>query len=148
MSDQVKRTIASLAATILGSTIYLLKILSMQQSGRLKLTERLSDWGSVILILIGFLIVFQIIIHIVLHIVNRIVTNEDMPDLTDELDKLIELKTMQFAYWTFLAGFGAGLVTMVAGEPIWVMFAITTCSLVFSGIVGDLAKLIMYKRGG
>ena len=148
MCYQVKATIVSLCTTILGSTLYLLKILSMQREGSLKLTERLSDWGSVILILIGVLIVFQIVIHIIFSIINKIVTDEDAVSFNDELDKLIDLKSSRVAYWIFILAFVSGLFTLVGGQPLWVLFTVTSFGMVLSGIAGDVVKLVLYRRGG
>lgn len=148
MSYQIKASLVSLFSTIAGCTVFLLRVLSMQREGTLKLTERLQDWGPVLLSLIGVLIVMQIITYIIFAIINKIVTDEEPVDRMDELDKLVDLKVMRIAYWVFLAGFIGGLILITAGEPVWKLFLTSAIGMTGGGIVAEIAKICLYRRGG
>lgn len=92
-------------------------------------------------------IVSQIIIHIIFAIINKIVTNEDISSITDERDKLIELKAIRISHWIFIFGFLLSMGSQAVGMQPWVMFI----TLIFSGfiaaIVSEIAKIYFYRKG-
>jgi len=104
-------------------------------------------WGKAFLILIPVTIVAQIIIHIVFFIINKIVTNEDVPTISDERDKLIELKAIRISHWVFVFGFMLSMGSQAFGMKPWVMFI----TLIFSGfiaaIVSEISKIYFYRKG-
>lgn len=104
-------------------------------------------WGKAFLILIPVTIVAQIIIHIVFAIVSKIVTNEDIPTLSDERDKLIELKSLRISHWIFTLGFLLAMGSQAFGMEPWVMFAILISSGFLSGIISEVAKFLFYRKG-
>lgn len=99
------------------------------------------------LVLIPVTIVSQIIIHIVFTIINKIVTNEDMPTLSDERDKLIELKAIRISHWIFITGFLLSMVSQVIGMPPYAMFIILIASGFVSAIISEIAKIYFYRKG-
>lgn len=104
-------------------------------------------WGKTFLVLIPVSIVAQIIIHIIFSIVNKIVTNEDMTTLSDERDKLIDLKAIRIAHWIFTGGFLLAMVTQVMGMPPYAMFLTLVASGFLSGVISEIAKLYFYRKG-
>lgn len=70
--------------------------------------EMLSDLqflGKSFLMLIPITIVIQIVFLIIFHIVLHIISSEKIPEITDERDKLIELKSLRISHWVFITGF-------------------------------------------
>jgi hypothetical protein len=104
-------------------------------------------WGKAFLILIPVTIVVQIIIHIIFAIINKIVTNENMVTLSDERDKLIELKALRISHWIFTAGFFLAMGSQVIGMPNYAMFIILIVSGFLSAIVSAIAKIYFYRKG-
>ena len=104
-------------------------------------------WGKTILILIPVTIVAQIIIHIIFAIINKVVTNEDMTTLTDERDKLIDLKAIRISHWVFSMGFFLSMVSLTIGMPPYAMFITLIASGFISSIVAEIAKIYYYRKG-
>lgn len=104
-------------------------------------------WGKAFLFLIPVTIVSQIIIHIVFAIINKIVTNEDMSTLSDERDKLIDLKAIRISHWIFTFGFLLSMVALVLGMPPYVMFLTLIIFGFVSAIVSEIAKIYFYRKG-
>jgi hypothetical protein len=104
-------------------------------------------WGKAFLILIPVTIVAQIIIHIVFAIINKIITNEDMSTLSDERDKLIELKSIRISHWIFTAGFMLAMGSQVIDMPHYAMFMTLIVSGFLSAIISAMAKIYFYRRG-
>jgi hypothetical protein len=104
-------------------------------------------WGKAFLILIPVTIVAQIVIHIVFAIVSKIITNEDIPTLSDERDKLIELKSLRISHWIFTLGFLLAMGSQAFGMEPWVMFVILISSGFLSGIISEIAKFHFYRKG-
>jgi hypothetical protein len=104
-------------------------------------------WGKAFLILIPVTIVSQIVIHIVFAIINKVVTNEDMETLSDERDKLIDLKAIRVSHWVFTTGFLLSMITQVIGLPPYAMFFTLIASGFVSGISSEMAKLYFYRKG-
>ncbi len=104
-------------------------------------------WGKAFLILIPVTIVAQIIIHIVFFIINKIVTNEDIPMINDERDKLIELKAIRISHWVFIVGFLLSMGSQAIGMQPWVMFITLIYSGFFAAIASEIAKIYFYRKG-
>ena len=147
MFYQEKRAIVSIISTVLINIIYFIYVFQIHLEGNANSINDLSFWGTVILILIAVSIITQIIIHIVFSIINKIVTNEDVPSITDELDKLIELKSTRNAHYVFMISFLLSMVTLVIDVPPYVMFIVLIVGGFVSAIVSDLSQLHFYRKG-
>lgn len=99
------------------------------------------------MILIPVAIVTQIIIHIVFAIINKIVTNEDIPVIDDERDKLIELKSIRISHWIFTLGFMLAMGSQAIGMQPWVMFITLIGSGFLSGTISEGVKIYFYRKG-
>ena len=104
-------------------------------------------WGKAFLMLIPVTIVAQIIIYIIFAIINKIVTDEEISSLTDERDKMIELKAIRISHWMFTFGFILAMASQAVGMQPWVMFITFISSGFISAIVAELSKLYYYRRG-
>jgi hypothetical protein len=112
--------------------------------------EMLSDLqflGKSFLMLIPITIVIQIVFLIIFHIVLHIISSEKIPEITDERDKLIDLKSLRISHWVFITGFFLAMGSQALGMKPFVMFLALIISGFLAGIVSDIAKLIYYRKG-
>ena len=89
----------------------------------------------------------QIIIHIVFIIINKIITDEDAPKITDERDKLIELKSIRISHWIFVLGFLLAMGAMAIEMPVWVMFITLIYAGFVASIAAEISKIYFYRKG-
>ena len=104
-------------------------------------------WGTAFLVMIPVAIVAQIIIHIAFVIINKIITNEDAPTITDERDKLIDLKAIRISHWIFTLGFLLAMGSQAFEMPAYVMFLTLFVFGFISSMVSEIIKYYMYRRG-
>ena len=104
-------------------------------------------WGKTFMILIPVAIVVQIIVHIIFAIINAAVTREEITDLTDERDKVIDLKAIRISHWIFTVGFMLSMGSQALGMQLWVMFVSLILSGFIASIVSEIAKIYYYQRG-
>jgi hypothetical protein len=147
MDNKEKQILVTVIGMILIIACYSLYVYNKFIAVNFNIINDFKFWGKTFLILIPVTIVFQIIIHIVFAIINKIVTNEDMPTLVDERDKLIDLKAIRISHWIFTLGFLLSMVSLVMGMPPYVMFITLIASGFISGIVSELAKIYFYRKG-
>jgi len=147
MSYQEKQSIVSMVNTILILGIYSYIIYSRYVAGNPDIINDLSFWGKSFIILIPVTIVVQIVLHILFVIVNKILTNDEIPDKTDEMDKLIELKSIRISHWVFILGFFLAMGSLALEMKLWVMFVLLISSGFLAGIVSDMAKIYYYRKG-
>ena len=147
MSYQEKRSIVSIISSLLIFGIYSMYVFRKYQEGGHVLANDLSFWATAFLILIPVSIAANIIMHIVFYIINTIATNECEPSITDERDKLIELKATRNSHWIFVFGFFLAMGSLVLNMPPAVMFIVIAVSGLVSSIVDDLSQLHYYRRG-
>lgn len=146
-SEKEKTILVSVISMILILGFYSLYVYHKYIAGNPDVINDFKFWGKAFLILIPVTIVSQIIIHIIFAIINKIVTNEDISSITDERDKLIELKAIRISHWIFIFGFLLSMGSQAVGMQPWVMFI----TLIFSGfiaaIVSEIAKIYFYRKG-
>ena len=116
-------------------------------AGNLEILNDFQFWGKSFLYLIPISIVVNIVIHIVFAIANRIVTQEDIPDITDERDKLIELKSIRISHWIFIFGFMLSMGSLAMGMKPYVMFLTLISSGFLASLASEIAKIIYYRKG-
>lgn len=116
-------------------------------SMNMTMEEQLQFWGKTILIAIPIMIGAKIVIHIAFVIVNTIVTREKHPEMEDERDKLIELKSTRNAFFIFGMGFVVALAAIAWGQSIHVMFLVIIAGGLLSELFDNLSRLIYYRRG-
>jgi len=147
MSSKEKETIITLISSILILGFYSLYVYQNYLIENWELINDFKFWGTTFLIMIPVAIVAQIIIHIIFAIINKIVTNEDLDEISDERDKLIELKAIRISHWIFTGGFLAAMSTQAMGMEPWAMFVTLIFSGFLSAIVSESAKIYFYRRG-
>lgn len=147
MSYQEKQSIVSMVNTIIILGIYSYIIYSRYVADNPDIINDLSFWGKSFIILIPVTIVVQIVLHILFVIVNKIITNDEIPDKTDEMDKLIELKSIRISHWVFIVGFFLAMGSLALEMELWVMFVLLISFGFLAGIVSDIAKIYYYRKG-
>jgi hypothetical protein len=147
MDNKEKQILVTLISMILIFGCYSLYVYNKYIAENFDIVNDFRFWGKTFLILIPVTIVSQIIIHIVFAIINKIVTNEDMSTLSDERDKLIDLKAIRISHWIFTAGFMLSMVSLVIGMPPYAMFITLVASGFVASIVSEIAKIYFYRKG-
>jgi len=144
---QEKKSIVSLISVVLIFVPYCLYMYPRHPGGGLESAETLRYWGSFVLILVLVSIVANIVIHIIFSIVFRMTTNEKEPAFQDELDKLIDLKSMRNSFFVFMVGFILAMAALTVELPPETMFIVLIASGFLSEVVGSVTKLYHYRRG-
>lgn len=147
ISYQEKQSILSLVNTFLILGFYSLYVYNKYIAANPEIIYDMKFLGKAFLILIPFTIVVQIVMHILFVIFNKIITREDPPKREDEMDKLIQLKSLRAAHWVFIVGFFLAMASQALGMEPYIMFLSFIVSGFVSGMISDIAKIYFYRRG-
>jgi hypothetical protein len=148
MSYQQKNIYISLITSIIVFALYGFYMFKMYQEGSFDGTDASSIVGKSIFVMIGASIVVTIIMHIIFAIIIAIITKEeDENTMSDERDKLIELKGLQIFVVTFSIGFVGSMGALALGMESYLVFFLIIFSMFFGNIVSDISKLFFYHRG-
>lgn len=147
MGHHEKQSIVSIIGSVLVIGIYSLYVYRHYIQADMGLLNDFQFWGKSFLYLIPVAIVVQIVIQILFAIANRIITQEDLPDITDERDRLIELKSIRISHWIFTLGFMLAMGALAAGMKPYVMFLTLITSGFVASLASEIAKIIYYRRG-
>ncbi|HRE46357.1 MAG TPA: hypothetical protein PLD47_01420 [Aggregatilineales bacterium] len=147
MSFQEKRSIVSLLCNIVIALGYFLYLFQRVEDGGAAVRDDLRFWAAAILILIPVYVVFHIVFQVIFLVIYVAATGEKDLDLTDEFDRMVELKSTRNFYHMFMAGFLFSLGAVVAEQPAYVMFLGVLAGVVAASIVQDLSQFFYYRRG-
>lgn len=147
MGQHEKQSIVSIIGSVLVIGFYSLYVYRHYIQADIELLNDFQFWGKSFLYLIPVAIVVQIVIQILFAIANRIVTQEDFSDITDERDKLIELKCIRISHWIFTLGFLLAMGALAAGMKPYVMFLTLILSGFVASLTSEIAKIIYYRMG-
>ena len=147
MGHHEKQSIVSIIGSVLVIGFYSLYVYRNYIQADMGLLNDFQFWGKSFLYLIPVAIVVQIVIQILFAIGNRIITQEDLPDITDERDKLIELKSIRISHWIFTVGFMLAMGSLAMGMKPYVMFLTLISSGFVASLASEVAKIIWYRRG-
>lgn len=147
MGHHEKQSIVSVIGSVLVIGFYSLYVYRHYIRADMELLNDFQFWGKSFLCLIPVAIVVQIVIQILFAIANRIITQEDLPDITDERDKLIELKCIRISHWIFILGFMLAMGSLAAGMKPYVMFLTLISSGFLATLASEIAKIIYYRMG-
>ncbi|MRS03175.1 hypothetical protein EG832_08135 [bacterium] len=147
MGHHEKQSIVSIIGSVLVIGFYSLYVYRNYIQADMELLNDFQFWGKSFLYLIPVAIVVQIVIQILFAIANRIITQEDLPDITDERDKLIELKCIRISHWIFILGFMLAMGSLAAGMKPYVMFLTLISSGFLASLASEIAKIIYYRMG-
>lgn len=147
MTYQEKRSIVSLISTLLITALYSAYMVQRYPDANPYSPDVFRFWGAFFLIFIVVTIVAKIVIYIAFNIFSAITTNETEPSITDERDRLIELKSTRNSLYTFTFGFLIAMTSLALDMPPTVMFVILICAGTGSEIVSDVSQFLYYRRG-
>jgi len=147
MSYQERRAIVSLVSTMLITVLYAAYMVQRYPDAGPYSKEVLHYWGAFFLILIPVSIVAKIVITIVFSILNTIATQEAEPSITDERDRMVELKAAQKSLYVFAVGVMLAMGALVLELPPATMFIVLICAGVVSEMVSELLQVFYYRRG-
>lgn len=147
MSYQEKTSIISIISSLLvfvGLGIYAFQVYN---SGNMGSENILSTWGFIFIVLTILSIVSHIILHIIVSTVTAVKTKSKDSFVTDERDKLIELKGTRNKHYVFITGFAIsmGMFAMKI-SPEFIFPALFFFGFL-AALVGDISKLYFYRRG-
>lgn len=164
MSYQEKRTLVSIISGIILLGAYCIYAYGKFQSGAAA-ADDMKFWAGAMLVFIGIgavaAIIIQILFHILLSVaiaVQKNVQSGKCDDkeiektikaemVTDEMDKLIELKSTRIGFVVSGVGFVAALVLLVLSYSPAVMLNIMFISFIAGSILESFAQLYFYRRG-
>jgi hypothetical protein len=150
MSFQQRNITVSLVTFILILGFYLIRIFQMLQSETFTSTNVFRLWGIIIGLAIVATIVLTILAHVGSAIFQVIRTGDENPkieDIQDERDKFIDLRGTQITYLASSLGVLVAMLTFVFGQPPLVMFSLLVFSGLLAQIIGDILRLMLYRRG-
>lgn len=147
MSYQERRALVSFFSALLIPALYAAAVLPSYPAGSDYSPEAFHFWGRFILTLIGVSIVARIAIFIAFSILNTIATREAEPEISDERDRMIELKAGRIALYIFCVGFLLAMFLLVLSQPPSVMFLALLGAGLASDAASELAQFFYYRRG-
>lgn len=149
MSFQEKNIAVSFVNFSLILLFYLFRLWQLIGSERFVPNQVFRLWLIIIVASIVVTIVATILTHIGAGIVEAIKTKAKpvIEDITDERDKLIDLKGTKTTYTFSSIGTFIAMLTFALGQPPLVMFTLLILFGLLAQIVGDGVRLYFYRRG-
>jgi hypothetical protein len=149
MSFQERNIAASLVVFTLILGFYLTRVIQMIQNESFNLSNMIRLWITVIVLGIVVTIIGMILTHIGSGILQAIQTREEpvIEDIQDERDRLIDLRGTKVAYVVYSIGVLLSMLTFAFGQPPLAMFSLLILSGLLAQIIGDLSRLVLYRRG-
>lgn len=150
MSFQEKNVTVSLVNFLLILAFFLIRLFQMSQNESFTEANLFRLWGITIVLAVVVTIAATILTHIVTVIIAAIKTGEKEPaieDFQDERDKLIDLRGTRVTYICSSIGSFLAMLTFVFGQPPLVMFTLLIFVGVLAQILGDISRLMLYRRG-
>jgi uncharacterized membrane protein len=164
MSYKAKKTIVSILTGVFLLVAYVIYVIGKVQSGAAAWND-LKFWAITMLAFIGIGVVVMIIIQIIFHILMSIAVavQEQMRNgqcddkaiekqielemVEDEMDKLIELKSMRISFGIVGAGFVLALGSLALGWPPAVMLNVLFGSFSIGSMIEGFAQIHYYSKG-
>ena len=109
--------------------------------------DDISFWANFVAYVIIIKILYNIVLTIGLNTFNRIITKEKEPRIVDEFDRIVQLKSLQNAFITYMLGMLLGIVGAANGLPISSMFNIFAIAFLASEIISGASQLYFYRKG-
>lgn len=164
MSYQEQRAIVSILTGLIILGAYGSYTFGKVQSDAM-ITDDLKFWAGAMLMFIGIGVVVAIVIQLIFHILlsvgvavrektrNGHYDNKEVEKtiesemVTDERDRLIELKSVRIGFIVVGIGFIAALVSVVIDYSSVIMLNIMFVSFFVGSLVGGLIQLYLYRKG-
>ncbi len=147
MQYQEKRGIVFLASNVAVTALYFLFMWLNWHDRIVQVPADLVFWAIAALVYVPLQVAIRLVTVIVFAVVHHVTANAEPVDLEDEMDKLIDLKATSLSYGLFMAGVLVGLACLAFGMPGHALVIAIGAAMIVSGLVGDVAQLVMYRRG-
>jgi hypothetical protein len=147
MQYQEKRGIVFLAGNVILTSLYLVFMALNWHDRMVQVSADLAFWAIAALVYVPLQVAIRLVTVITFAVVHHVTANAEPVDLEDEMDKLIDLKATSLSYGLFMAGVLVGLACLAFGLPAQALVIAIGAAMIVSGLAGDLAQLIMYRRG-
>ena len=150
MSFQEKNITVYLVNFSLILGYFLIRVLQMILTETFTVTNVVRLWVIIIVLAVIVTIAATILTHIVSAIVEAIRTGEKEPDsedFADERDKVIDLRGTSVTYTISSVGVFVAMLTFALGQPPLVMFTLLIFFGVLAQVIGDISRLLLYRRG-
>lgn len=147
MTYHERRALASLLSAVVMALVYSVYVLQRFPTSNPYSADVFRFWGSVFLIFIPVSIAVNIAIQIVVSMAHVMATREKETPLSDERDRLIQLRATRNSIYVFMVGFLLAMGSLAIGMLPSVMFIVLIVSGVVTEIVGALSQLYFYRRG-
>lgn len=145
MSLKEWRIAASMVTNAVIFVAFAIIIYGMYQDGRFDGEAASRLVGQSVLILIGVQIAGSIIANILVTIFHAIVTREEERDITDERDRIIELKGLRLSFLLFGVSFAAAIAALALGSTYFTAFMVMLVAGAVSDVAGNLWRLRLYR---
>jgi hypothetical protein len=147
MTYEERKSAVSLFITLFASILYYWLVARYFGERMADPNPDLRFWGGFILGYLPAAVIIKVIVQIVYIILEAAITRREPSELTDELGRLIELKSIQTFNYVFFAGFFLTMLGLVLGMAATTMFLCFYLSMVAAGCSLDIAQLWFYRRG-
>ncbi|MBK7897241.1 MAG: hypothetical protein WAS33_13285 [Candidatus Promineifilaceae bacterium] len=150
MSFQEKNITVTLVNFTLILAYFLIRVLQMAATETFTEPNVFRLWVIIIVAAVVVTIAATILTQIVSAIIEVIQTGDKEPeieDIADERDKLIDLRGTSITYTVYSLGVLVAMLTFAFGQPPLIMFSLLIFFGVLAQIVGDISRLLLYRRG-
>ncbi len=150
MSFKERNIVVSLANFTLILTYYLVRLFQFSRNGTFDTQHVFRLWGTVIFMAVVVTVLAIILAIIVPNMIEAAREGRDVhkvDTLEDERDKLIDLRGTRVTYTVSSLGSFVAMLMYVFGQPPLVMFSLLIFFGLSAQIVGDISRLVIYRRG-
>lgn len=150
MSFKEKNILVTLTSFSLIFVFFNTRIFQLLQNDSFTQAKVFQVWGVVIVCSILVTILAMILTHGTIAAFQAIRTkdaNYKYDDSEDERDKLIDLKGTNITYTISSLGGFVAMLSFVLGQQPLVMFSLFVFFGVLAQIIGDIARLMLYRKG-
>ncbi len=150
MSFQQKNITVSLVNFSLILGFYLIRMTQLLLTERFTSQNVFRVWIVIIVLAVVVTVIGTVLTHVISTIIQAIRTGSEDPkleDVKDERDELIDLKGTRITYTVYSLGASAAMLTFALGQPALLMFSLLIFFGVAAQIVGDVTRLVLYRRG-
>lgn len=150
MSFKEKNIVVSLLNFTLILLFYCIRLLQMKQNETFNQENVFPLFGIIIFLAVAVTVLAIMLTHLLPIIVKYIRTGEKQSrfdDLEDERDKMIDLRGTHITYTVSSLGSFIAMLSYVYGQAPLVMFALFIFFGVLAQIIGDISRLLLYRRG-
>ena len=146
MTYQEKKSMTIIATSIVLSALYFHRVNQVYVDRGADINP-LTFWSGAILLIIPIGIAFHVVTQVILAVIYKVTTGESPPSIEDERDKLIELKSLRVNHYSFLLGFFVAMLLALRGSSMTIFFVALIISMTVSGLLAEITKYYLYKRG-